>query len=91
MMGGIERWIQYAIVPGSFLQAIIKNDLSDAVGQADDENLKNLPAYVGYFYNEAPSQCWGSVDKFEEWQGSMDGIAKRKMTMVLRAYRDREE
>ncbi len=67
MMGGIKRYIENGILPGSFLKAVIQNNLSDAVGQADDENLQNLPAYVGYFYNEAPFNCWGSKTKMEKW------------------------
>ena len=67
MMGGIERYINDKINPGDFLQAVICNDLREAVGRADDENIRNLPAYVAYFYNEAPSLCWGSKEKMEAW------------------------
>ena len=67
MMDGIVRYIDDRIRPGSFLTAIICNDLTKAVDKADDENIKNLPAYVGYFYNEAPAGCWGSVRAFKNW------------------------
>jgi hypothetical protein len=67
MMGGIERWIQHGIPPGDFLMAVIENDLKGAVACADDENLPNLPAYVSYFYNKAPSPCWGSPEKAAAW------------------------
>jgi hypothetical protein len=67
MMDGIKRYIEHHIKPGSFLCAVIQNDLREAVGAADDENIANLPAYVGYFYNEAPSICWGSREKMEAW------------------------
>ena len=67
MIGGIERYIHEHIQPGDFLSAIITNDLAEAVGRADDENLHNLPAYVAYFYNEAPSTCWGSPNKMRDW------------------------
>jgi len=52
---------------GHFLTAIICNDLKEAVNCADDENLRNLPAYVGYLYNEAPMICWGSKEKMYKW------------------------
>lgn len=42
---------------------MLENDLKSAVAHADDENLQNLPAYVGYLYNEAPGDCWGSKEK----------------------------
>lgn len=67
MMPGIRRYVESGIVPGDFLCAVIQNDLSEAVGRADDENLKNLPAYVAYFYNEVPSNCWGSKERMQEW------------------------
>jgi hypothetical protein len=67
MMDGIKRYIQKGIRPGHFLTAIITNDLSEACGRADDVNLRQIPAYVGYFYNEAPSHCWGSQEKMDRW------------------------
>ena len=67
MMPGIKRYIEHGIKPGNFLTAVICNDLSKACGQADNENLANLSAYPCYFYNEAPSNCWGSTDKMEKW------------------------
>lgn len=64
----IVRYVQEGIVPDSkFLQAVIVNNLSDACAMADDENMRNLPAYPAYFYNEAPSACWGSFQKCVDW------------------------
>ena len=67
MMDGIRRYIDDHIPPGDFLSSIITNDLRESVGRADDENIRNIPAYVSYFYNEAPSSCWGSAEKMNEW------------------------
>jgi len=67
MMGGIQRYIEQGIEPGSFLSAIICNDLKGACAQADDENLRNIPAYIAYFYNESPMSCWGSWKIMERW------------------------
>jgi hypothetical protein len=72
MMGGIRRYIDQGIPPGDFLTAIICNDLSEAVGRADDENLHNIPAYVSYFYNEAPRTCWHSAAAMEAWIATFD-------------------
>ena len=63
----IRRYIDHGIIPGDFLQAVIKNDLRGACAWADDENLKNLPAFVAYFYNKSPSACWGSHQKMKRW------------------------
>ena len=67
MMEGIENYIKHRQVPGSFLSAIISNDLIGAVGRADDENMKNIPAFVEYFYNNAPPVCWGSEKNMNQW------------------------
>lgn len=67
MMGSIQRYIEHGIPPGDFLCAIIDNDLKEAVGRADDENMGNIPAYVAYFYNEAPGPCWGSRERRHSW------------------------
>ena len=69
MMDGIKLWIEQGIYPGGFLTSVIENNLSEAVGAADDENMRNIPAFVAYFYNEAPSQCWGSREKAVKWSG----------------------
>lgn len=70
MMGGIRRWIENGIPPGHFLGAVLANDLAEACGRADDESLANLPAYVAYLYNEAPSACHGSPIAVRAWQAS---------------------
>ncbi len=67
MMKSIQHYVKDRIKPGSFLRAVICNNLGDAVGQADDTNINNLPAYAAYFYNETPSSCWGSKEKMDAW------------------------
>lgn len=73
MMPGIRRYIEDGIPPGRFLTAIIQNNLSNACGQADDENMRNLPAYAAYFYNEVPLTCWGSKEKMNVWIAQKGG------------------
>ena len=70
MRGSITRYIEDRVIPGDFLQAVICNNLSEAVGRADDENIKNLPAYCNFFYNYAPFECWGSPKKMAKWLGN---------------------
>ena len=67
MMGGIERYINHGITPGHFLTAVLKNDLMEAISHGDLENQKNLVAYAGYLYNEAPTACYGSPEKVKAW------------------------
>lgn len=67
MLGGLCRYIEEGVSTGGFLRAVLENNLSEAVGRADEENLANLPAFVGYLYNEAPKDCWGSPEKVDKW------------------------
>lgn len=77
MMPGIERYITHGIQPGSFLTALLSNDLHDAISRADDENMNNLPAYVAFLHNEAPRGCYGSPEDVTEWiqMGGLEGIS----------------
>lgn len=67
IMGGMKRYVDHGIEPGGFLKAVIANDLQQAVSLADDEVIHNIPAIVGWFYNEAPSACWGTEDSCVKW------------------------
>ena len=71
MMAGVRLYIEHGAPPGRFLTAVICNDLQGAVGQADIENMRNLPAYPAYFYNEAPAECWGSRERMASWIASL--------------------
>ena len=67
MRPSIDLYINDRVPPGDFLISVLYNDLREACGRADDENIANLPAYVAFFYNHAPSSCWGSPEKVKNW------------------------
>ena len=69
MLESIKRYVDDHEPRGDFLRAVISNNLRDAVWHADDENLRNLPAFVAYCHNVAPSACWGSPEKYNAWIG----------------------
>lgn len=68
MHGGIVRWVLFGIMPGEFLQAIIRGDLFDAAGRADDENQKLLWEYAFVMHNAVPSQSKGP-NALATWKG----------------------
>ena len=78
MLEVLKRYINTGAKPGDFLTAVVENNLSLAVGRADTYNRANLPAYVGYLYNEAPRGCWGSPEKVKAWSkaGGLEGMEK---------------
>lgn len=67
MHDGIVGYLSLGIEPGSFLSAVIANDLSRAAENADGTNRVLLWDYVNWFYNHAPSESWGSLAKMEQW------------------------
>jgi hypothetical protein len=67
MHGGIVRYIENKLQPGDFLTGILTNDLYKAVAHADDTNKYLLFVYVVFFYNYAPSECWGNIEKVKKW------------------------
>lgn len=74
MLAALDRYVNQGIRPGSFLTAILANDFTEACMRADDENLRNLPAYAAYLYNELPSACHGSYPKVDAWVDNTDGV-----------------
>ena len=69
--GGAKRWIENRIMPGDFLTAVIRNDLTGALGRADEENRAAIFDIVSWWYNEAPSPCWGSPEKVKTWANGL--------------------
>lgn len=70
MRDGMILWIEHGIMPGSFLQAVLENDLIDASILADDQNLKRLRDFSIYLLNCAPHGCYGSKEKVAAWKNS---------------------
>ena len=64
MHGGIARWVLFGIVPGDFLQAVIRGDLFEAAARADDINQGLLFDYCKFLYNCVPGDCYGSPEAF---------------------------
>lgn len=67
LVEAFQRYVQYGVPPGDFLQAVLRNDLTEAIGRADHENLILLPAIVSYVYNRMPHNCHGSGEIVAAW------------------------
>lgn len=74
MEGAIHRYLERGIHPGGFLEAVICHDLFEAVGRADETNMRNLPAFVAFFYNETPAMCHGSLEIMDKWTTHRQGV-----------------
>lgn len=64
---GIDRYVEDRCPPGSFLTAVLSNDLKESFGRADEENIRDMFEIVSYCYNEIPFDCWGSPERVKHW------------------------
>jgi hypothetical protein len=71
----VEHYIQRGWPPGSFVGALLRNDLHAAVTHADPHSLAALPGLVFWLAWHAPEDCWGTPDKVEGWlaAGGLEG------------------
>lgn len=63
----VMRYVVDHIQPGDFLTALMSNKLSETFARADEENVAAMNMWVKWFYNWAPSPCWGSPEKVKAW------------------------
>jgi hypothetical protein len=83
---GLRRYIELGRSVGSFLSAVLENDLKRSCQNADDTNINHIVDYVKFLYRHAPSECWGSPDKVRTWmdkgglypRGSAEALAAMK-------------
>lgn len=67
MHGAVRRYYLKGIPPGSFLEAVISNDLMGAFSRADDVNSSAMREWCQFFYNHVPSGSYGSPERYGEW------------------------
>lgn len=72
VLESLQRYEDDHIPTGSFLRAVLENDLMEAVARADDDNKISLVAICRYVYNEMPVRCWGSRAKVRAWLEKKD-------------------
>ncbi len=75
LYGALERYLNHGINPGSFMTAVLENDLMEAFGRADICNEANMKNIVGYIYNHLPSNSWGSRERVQNYLASLRDAA----------------
>lgn len=73
--GALERYLNNGIMPGSFMTAVLENDLYGAYARADETNSANMKNIVGYIYHHIPSSAWGSRERVESYLKSLEKAA----------------
>ncbi len=64
---GINNYVCNGVPTGSFLRAVLSNDLFEAFCRADSDNTENMLGIVTFIYNYVPGCCYGNVAKVKEW------------------------
>lgn len=80
MHGAVVRWVLFGMEGGSFLNAVLSNDLKMAVACGDGINKHKLPEWVEFLANDMPIGSHGSPEIVEAWKkaGGIVGIQKKE-------------
>jgi hypothetical protein len=72
----INNHVLYGQECGSFVEAVLENNLGEAFSRADDYNQRAMFLIVSYLYNKCPMGCWGSVNNVKDWRkdGGFKGL-----------------
>lgn len=62
----LQRYIEHGIPPGSFLEAVLTNNLMESFARADQCNRNRLFDIVKFLCNEVPILVWGSRENLAE-------------------------
>jgi len=81
LRGGMQRYFEHGIEPGSFLMAVLANNLIGAFACADENNRARMFEIVSWIYNEAPRGACGSVTICQRY---MEAV-KAEAAMTARA------
>lgn len=88
MMSSLEGYKNLGWQPGSFLRAILENNLVNAASNADEQNKHLLFDYANYLYNKLPRAAWGSPEAVDAWvkhEGAMGfGVTQTVNVVQLR-------
>lgn len=78
MRDGFRLYIEKGIPGGSFMTAVLSNDLMRAFGRADDVNQVRMFDILVFLASEAPIGCYGSPEHVKDWikNGGLAGLAR---------------
>lgn len=62
MREGVRGYLEEGWYPGSFLNAVLCNDLKEAAATADEINKHYLFQWAQFLYNEIPMNAQGSQE-----------------------------
>ena len=63
----LDRYVNHHIRTGSFLEAVLSNDLFGACRKADFFNCDRIFTIAHYIYNNLPPESYGSPEAVKNW------------------------
>ncbi len=67
ILAAIDRYAGQRCSVGGFTNAVLENNLSEAIGRADNQSQAGLVDIVRYVHWEIPGDCHGSREKVAAW------------------------
>lgn len=67
LRGGLVRYVADGILPGGFLQAVLCNNLREAITRGSYDSIVTLPALITVLAWDFPDEAWGSVARVLGW------------------------
>ena len=67
MQEGMRLYIEKGIQPGSFLTAVLENDLVRSFESAEFLNQHRLLDFAVFLVHQAPRGCWGDTETVNRW------------------------
>jgi len=76
----IRQYVMRGILPGDFLTAVLRNDLTAAITRADSTNRAALYEIVMFLLNYVPWAAWGTAERISTWisQGGWEGYVRQQ-------------
>lgn len=78
MKDGVVNFVFDGLEPGSFLYAVLCNDLKHSVINADQNNKGLIVEWALLMYNGVPVECQGNTERVAAWinKGGLKGKAE---------------
>lgn len=75
----MANYILHGVPQGDFFSAVIGDSLMSAAAYADSTNKPLLHLYAQFLFNRAPSGCFGSNERREQWidLGGLFGVLQQ--------------
>jgi hypothetical protein len=82
MHDGLIAYLEEGRRPGEFLMAVLSGELFNAYQCADEDNFRNMAAYVAFLYNHANPASYGTKEKVLKWLDTHEAYRQNKRKPV---------